>query len=54
VFRGADLAVIDRGPVGLFPVHGVLGSDLMMRCRTTLDRGRIRIEPLDGTDPESR
>jgi hypothetical protein len=44
-FRGADLQVVEREPPRVFPVHGVLGADLLMRCRTTLDSGRIRIEP---------
>jgi hypothetical protein len=45
-FRGVDLAVIDRAPSKVFPVHGVLGADLLLQCRTTLDGGRIRLEPL--------
>lgn len=44
-FPGVDLPVVDRGPAALFPVHGVLGIDLMRQCRVTLDRGRARIEP---------
>ncbi len=45
-FRGVDLPVVDRGHTEVFPVHGVLGADLIMRCRSTLDDGRIRIELL--------
>lgn len=45
-FRGVDLPVIEREPSAIFPLHGVLGADLVMRCRTTLDSGRIRIQPL--------
>ena len=43
-FQGVTLPVVARGGESLFPVHGVLGIDLMGRCRVTLDRGRARIE----------
>jgi hypothetical protein len=45
-FRGVDLPIVGRGKTEVFPVHGVLGADLVMRCRTTLDEGRILIELL--------
>jgi hypothetical protein len=42
---GVDLPVVPRETNGLFPAHGVLGADLIMRCRTTFDGGRIRLVP---------
>lgn len=42
-FVRVTLPVIDRGRSLLFPVHGVLGVDLLSRCRVTLDRGRARL-----------
>lgn len=42
-FQGVTLPVVPRAPSSLFPVHGVLGVDLLSRCRVTLDRGRARI-----------
>lgn len=44
-FAGVDLPVVLRPPSGLFPVHGVLGVDLLLACRTTFDRGRLRLQP---------
>lgn len=44
-FVGVTLPVVPRGPSALFPVHGVLGVDLLGRCRVTLDRGRARLTP---------
>ena len=43
--RGVSPAgwVVPRTAGGLFPVHGVLGVDLLSRCRVTLDRGRARL-----------
>ena len=41
------LPVIARGDAGLFPVHGVLGVDLLSRCRLTLDRGRARLTAIE-------
>jgi predicted aspartyl protease len=43
-FQGVTLPVVPRGAGALFPVHGVLGIDLLSRCRLTLDRGRARIQ----------
>ncbi len=43
-FRGVDLPVLEREAQDLFPLHGVLGADLLLRCRTTLDSGRVRME----------
>lgn len=45
-FDGVTLPVVPRGETGLFPVHGVLGADLVMRCRTTFDGGDLLIEAL--------
>jgi hypothetical protein len=42
-FMGVSLPVVPRTPSTLFPVHGVLGVDLLSRCRVTLDRGRARL-----------
>lgn len=42
-FQGVTLPVVPRAASALFPVHGVLGVDLLSRCRVTLDRGRARI-----------
>lgn len=42
---GVDLPVVPRQTSDLFPTHGVLGADLIMRCRTTFDGGRIRLVP---------
>lgn len=42
-FAGVTLPVVPRGQGGTFPVHGVLGIDLLGRCRLTLDRGRARL-----------
>lgn len=44
-FVAVSLPVVSRGSVGAFPVHGVLGIDLMRNCRVTLDGGRARMEP---------
>lgn len=41
-----DLPVVPRESAPLFPVHGVLGADFVMRCRTTFDGGRIRFVAL--------
>jgi hypothetical protein len=45
-FLRVTLPVINRGTSDLFPVHGVLGIDLLSRCRVTLDRGRARLTAL--------
>lgn len=45
-FLGVTLPIVTRGPDPLFPVHGVLGVDLLSRCRLVLDRGRARIVAL--------
>ena len=42
-FSCPELPVVERGRRGVFPVHGVLGADLLMRCRLTLDRGRVKV-----------
>jgi len=46
-FTGVTLPVIDR-PTGAsgFPLHGVLGADLVLRCRAILDSGRLLLEVL--------
>jgi predicted aspartyl protease len=43
-FSGVDLPIVGRAAGTLFPVHGVLGIDLLRQCRVTLDRGRARLE----------
>ncbi len=43
-FAGVELLVVQRPRGQGFPIHGVLGADLVMRCRTTFDRGRLRFE----------
>ena len=45
-FEGVTLPVVARGRGELFPVHGVLGIDLLARCRVTLDGGRARLVAL--------
>jgi predicted aspartyl protease len=45
-FSGVDLPIVFRPPGASFPIHGVLGADLLMRCRTTLDLGRLRLQTL--------
>lgn len=45
-FEGVTLPVVARGSGELFPVHGVLGIDLLSRCRVTLDGGRVRLVAL--------
>jgi predicted aspartyl protease len=42
-FTGVALPVIRR-PAGLFPLHGVLGADLLLRARVSIDGVRLRIE----------
>ncbi len=42
-FAAVDLPVLSRGPSGIFPVHGVLGADLLLRCRVTIDSQRLRL-----------
>ncbi|MEZ6037630.1 MAG: aspartyl protease family protein [Planctomycetota bacterium] len=42
-FLDVTLPVVPRGEGVLFPVHGVLGVDLLARCRVTLDRGRVHL-----------
>lgn len=43
-FPDVDLPVVSRQNDGVFPVHGVLGADLLMRTRVVLGRGRLRME----------
>lgn len=47
-FSGVQLPVIPRGPSQIFPIHGVLGADLLLLCRMTLDSGRLRLEARSG------
>ena len=42
-FLQVTLPIVERGRTEFFPVHGVLGIDLLSRCRVTLDRGRARL-----------
>jgi hypothetical protein len=41
-FAGMTLPVVDRPHAG-FPLHGVLGADLLTRCRVTIDRGWVTV-----------
>lgn len=43
-FSGVELPLVPRNTSGLFPIHGVLGADLLLLCRLTLDSGRLRLE----------
>ncbi len=43
-FTGIEFPVIDRIGLGIFPVHGVFGVDLLRKCRMTLDGGRVLLE----------
>ncbi len=43
-FRSVTLPVVPRGTSEFFPVHGVIGIDLLSRCRVTLDGGRARLQ----------
>jgi len=45
-FLGVTLPVVPRGASTMFPVHGVLGVDLLSRCRLVLDRGRVSLVAL--------
>jgi hypothetical protein len=45
-FVGVTLPVVPRGVTSTFPLHGVLGMDLLGRCRVILDRGRARLVAL--------
>lgn len=45
-FESVSLPIVARAGAGLFPVHGVLGRDVLGRCRMTLDRGRLRLTTL--------
>lgn len=46
-FVDVTLPVVARGTgEPTFPVHGVLGVDLLSRCRLTFDRGRARLTAL--------
>lgn len=46
-FRGVDLPVVPRQPGSVFPLHGVLGNDLLLSCRVTLDSGRVRLQAVE-------
>jgi predicted aspartyl protease len=50
-FRGVVLPVVLRREGAVFPVHGVLGADLLHTCRLTLDRGRVRLESVTNEEP---
>jgi hypothetical protein len=41
---GASLPVVDRAHSPWFPIHGVLGSDILGECTITLDQGRLRLD----------
>lgn len=42
-FESVSLPVVERATTGMFPLHGVLGRDVLGRCRVTFDRGRLRL-----------
>ena len=42
-FTGMSLPVRPQRRSSSFPVHGVLGADVLMRCRVTIDRGRVTV-----------
>ncbi len=42
-FVGVDLPVVPREVSDMLPVHGVIGADLIGRCRATLDGGNLRL-----------
>lgn len=43
-FAGVTLPIVERVASAFFPVHGVLGADLLLRCRTTIDRAQVLLE----------
>lgn len=43
-FAGVEVPIVERLTSGAFPVHGVLGVDLLRHCRLTIDSGRILLE----------
>jgi hypothetical protein len=43
-FTGVEMPVVERLGGGSFPIHGVLGVDLIRRCRLTIDSGRILLD----------
>ncbi len=47
-FRGVALPVVPRDSADWFPVHGVLGADLLLQVRITLDQGRLQAAPQGG------
>ena len=44
-----DLPVVGRAASPQFPVHGVLGSDILRRCRITFDKGLLRLSAVRGS-----
>ena len=50
-FAEIECPVVERENVGVLPVHGVLGADLLRHCRMTLDSGRILLEQLAAKEP---
>lgn len=47
LFELRDVPVVVRDSPSPFPVHGVLGVDVLGRCRVTIDSGRCRISLLE-------
>ncbi|MEE2888326.1 MAG: retropepsin-like aspartic protease [Planctomycetota bacterium] len=52
-FAGVEMPVVERLTSGVFPVHGVLGVDLLRHCRLTIDSGRILLEQV-GSLPSAK
>lgn len=47
-FLQVTMPIVERGETPWFPVHGVLGIDLLGQCRVTLDRGRVLLSAVGG------
>lgn len=47
-FTNLELPVVRRLGQGLFPVHGVIGADLLRYCRVTMGAGGVRLERVRG------
>ncbi|MCA8956867.1 MAG: aspartyl protease family protein [Planctomycetes bacterium] len=53
-FANVELPVVERLSESSFPVHGVLGVDLLEHCRLTLDSGRMLLERITPATPSGR
>ena len=45
-FARVEMPVVERLTSGVFPVHGVLGVDLLRHCRLTIDSGHVLLEQI--------